>query len=338
MSSIPAFPKYSEIADRVGVSTMTVSNVLRNRPGVSEAKRREVHDALRKMGVSVKKIGNTKTSASKRRRTRSILLIEGGTPPGALASPVYSQLYRGVEQGCREHSWALQIHHATSTRELERIARDFSGAGILMFGKGVNEKPFFQADPGLAIVRMLGQGREGAGGIDIVGYDDRAVGELAARELMEMGCERLACIGGGPYIRSDSFLALCRAEGIACGKFADEHLYDFANERQFINHSVLEKLWEEAAALNPDGLFVMADQVTVALYGLLQRAGFRPEKDIRIVSCNYEEPFLGALNPRPKSVDIQIHEVGRSAVEQIFRRLEAPQAIPRRILLEPQVR
>ena len=332
-----SLPTYAVIAEQAGVSTMSVSNVLRGRAVAANEMKLRVHHALKELGFSVSDFQASAGRSAHRRRSRSLLLLERGLLPGALASPVYSMLTRGVRDRCQELGFDLQIRHIAEDKDVALAVESFTGAGILLFGSAASAQPFIAQDEGLGVVCLMGSGRNTEPGVDVVSCDDRRVGELAAQALFAKGCRTLVYIGDGLRTRQSSFEATAQSLGCKVSSVIDESIFRSQDGQQLIDHGALERLWDQAALQAPDGVFVMSDQVCSALYGLLYRVGKLPGVDPKIVSCNQEHPFLNTMNPAPPSVDLNVAEVGRVAVDQLFWRLDHPADPARRILIAPEL-
>lgn len=329
-------PTYSEIARIAKVSTMTVCNVMRGRECVRPEKRAQVFEALRSLGVPAMVVRQTAQAGNRRRRSKSFLLLEAGFQKGALSSPVYADIVRGIDQRCAEHGWNLQVRYAQNDEEVTEAARVFTGSGVLLFGPSADFTPFRQSDPGLQAVRLLGSdiGHEE---IDRVGCDDEQVGRLASEWLAEQGCQRPVFIGSTSRTRSKAFTDHCQNIGLDSRTLVSDGLFRTHQQAQVIDAKVLLALWKEAEDFGADGVFAFSDQLGAALYSLLYRLGRLPGVQMPVISCNREEPFLAMLHPRPASIDIHAREIGAAAVDLLIWRLENPDATPKRTLLSPSL-
>jgi DNA-binding LacI/PurR family transcriptional regulator len=320
-------PKYSEIAQRAKVSTMTVSNVLRGRPGVGVGKREQVFQVLQEFGVDVASLGvvsNGKSIGGRKRRSKSFLLVEAGWTSGQLHAPVFMDLIRGIEEGCVAAGRSMQVAYTKNTAELTEAADSFHGEGVILFGPTANASVFRSVDAGLAIVRAMGD-PDPSELVDHVAYDNEAVGLLAADWLMAKGSQRPAFIGG--LRRGPAFESRCAAAGITpVMTVVGGDLYKIAGEHQTIDHSVLRQCVDQALEAGADSFFVYSDQLSVALYGQLQQRGLQPMVDFPVVGCNHEQGYLSLLDPRPATVDIHAREIGRRTVSRLVSRIKDPQA------------
>lgn len=329
-------PTYSEIAKVANVSSMTVCNVMRGRACVSSEKRERVLEALGRLGVSASVVRQVAGKGDRRRRTKSFLLLESGFQKGALSSPVYSELARGIGQRCAENGWSLQVCYAQNALEIEEAAKTFNGSGVFLLGPSANFTPFRRNDRGMHAVRLLGSDIAEEG-LDRVGYDDEQVGRIAGEWLQRRGCRRPIFIGSASRTRSDAFAAYCRAAGVETRAIVSDRLFQTRQQLQVIDAEVLSSLWREAEEFQTDGVFAFSDQLAAALYNLLYRIGRLPGRETPVISCNREEPFLATLHPRPASIDIHAKEIGMEAVAMLLWRLDNPHSTPKRTILSPSL-
>lgn len=315
---------------------MTVCNVMRGRDCVRPEKRARVFEALRSLGVTPTVVRHAAQRGNRRRRTKSFLLLEAGFQKGALSSPVYADLARGIDQRCAEQGWNLQVRYAQNAEEVAEAARGFTGSGVLLLGPSADFTPFRQNDPGLQAVRLLGSdiGQEN---IDRVGCDDEQVGRMAAEWLLRRGCRRPVFIGSASRTRSKAFAEYCLVAGIESRALVSDTLFRTQQQAQVVDSKVLTALWREAEEFEADGVFAFSDQLGAALYNLLYRLGRLPGAQVPVISCNREEPFLAMLHPRPASIDIHAREIGAGAVDLLIWRLDNPEATPKRTLLSPSL-
>ena len=74
----------------------------------------------------------------------------------------------------------------------------------------------------------------------------------------------------------------------------------------------------------PAGMFVASDDLMVAIYHRLRQEGFEPGRDVVLIGCNKDVPYLEQLHPRPATIDIRLDLVGERAVDQLLWRMSHP--------------
>lgn len=326
--STQKIPTYKEIADLAGVSAMTITNYMRSTQSVRPDTRGHIETALRELNIQAAQLRAGSASGdiqrgSRKRRARVVSVLACGVNQWTMAAPVYADLLHGVEQGCRKNQIQFQIHRASSRKEVMEFIENYSGMGTLLFGPDSRPEELDPRKVDFPMVRLLGGPKSVRKGIDVVSYDDWIVGEIAAEHLAEHNCQKVAFIGtrkmGSSMLRSTSFGQRCAELGMESEALQDNGLFrvDTSKDFQCIDNDTLETLLETVRLRKVDGIFSMSDQITVAIYGVLQRWGLMPQQDVKIISCNNELPFLNALYPRPATIDIRMRAVGRMAVNHL---------------------
>jgi DNA-binding LacI/PurR family transcriptional regulator len=87
----------------------------------------------------------------------------------------------------------------------------------------------------------------------------------------------------------------------------------------------------------PDGLFVPTDFQLPEIYTALRDHGIKPMEDMTIISCDNCDRHLIKTQPRPVSIDLRLHDLGRYAARQLIWRIEHPESAPVRLFIKPTV-
>lgn len=264
-----------------------------------------------------------------------MLCLEYGVAPAALSSPVFAEIIAGAEARAQELGWQIGLRHAAAGTSWTEALGGFSGDGVLFFGPRSDRSRLGTETARTPVVQLLGPARE-PGEWDGVDYDRVMVARLAADYLKREGCRKVAYLGS-PFERANYFAAEATALGLKPVVVTRPDLFVLEGRAQTTNLESLRSAWREVAAAKPDGVFVYADQLTNALYGILAAEGVRPQRDVKLVSCNAEAAFLSALDPRPATIDIHPTEIGRRAVDLLIGRIETPSAPPSTVCLRPRL-
>ena len=334
MSRAQILPTYQEIAKKAGVSTKTVCNVFRYPDLVREKTASRVLKALRQMGIKDSSVMKMKLRPARLPQGRSLLLLESA-PSGAMGTPVYSKIMVAAEVRAHELGWQLSVRHKDPGEDLSKALRQFRGEGVILFKGSTSNSELSAVLPGIAAVRVLSSPEIGHD-CDSVDYDRAEVPRLAAQYLADNGCKRVAFIGTFFDGRGAAFVTQARKLGLEAMESNSQMLIAH-NGVQVVYRPALIDAWEKAAEFKPDGVFVESDQITNALHAVLSELGIRPERDLKIVSCNAEELFLGPLVPRPASIDIHSAEIGRKAIDLLIARIENRTTTPSSLVLRPKL-
>jgi DNA-binding LacI/PurR family transcriptional regulator len=193
-------PTQKELAKLAGVSTGTVSNVIREAPGVSERSRKKVHAAIKALNYQPNLIARS----LKTNRTHTLGIV---VPD--ITIPFFPKLIRGAELAARREGYFLIVLDSENNqdREAEMLAllRSQRVEGILLVAAGESATPAgsygaisFPGPPVVCLDR-LPQGLA----VDSVCVDDFPAAELAVTHLMERGHSKIAIITGPLFLRNE---------------------------------------------------------------------------------------------------------------------------------------
>ncbi len=114
--------KVKDLADQLNLSPSTVSMVLNNRPGISEATRNKVREALKELGYSSQLPGE----AAENNNILFLVYRKHGVTPGATPyfSQLFSEIIEGVESQVKARGFNLMISYIdekTITEEVKKL-------------------------------------------------------------------------------------------------------------------------------------------------------------------------------------------------------------------------
>ena len=176
---------------------------------------------------------------------------------------------------------------------------------------------------------------------DRVLYNNRAVGPLASRHLLESGHTRTAFLNFDAshpaFIRrqEDFKRSMEQAGGSVLELVAKESHTQSANPLQNIR-PLIEQILQIPEADRPTAICSASDAVLPDLYMIMRELGIAPMTQMAIVSCDNEEQILSRLDPKPVTIDIRTEMIGRHAVRQLtwrFANREEPSRIT--VMIEP---
>jgi LacI family transcriptional regulator len=206
-------PTLKSIAQRVGVTSNTVSLALRDSPLVAEHTRRRIQAVARELGYVQNAIAGSLRSG----RTNTVAVVMGD-----IANPLFAALIKALERALRENGYQMIIFNTDEDPERERKAvRTAIGRRV----DGLILCPSAEPREAVALLERHGvplifSGRlDNAGRHDVVLWDDRMGGYLAAEHLFSCGCRRIAWLGVTQRIssardRRDGYLAALERVGV----------------------------------------------------------------------------------------------------------------------------
>jgi LacI family transcriptional regulator, repressor for deo operon, udp, cdd, tsx, nupC, and nupG len=188
--------RLKDIADRAGVSVMTVSKVMRDAPDISAATKMKVRQLAQEMGYTPDSLAQGLRS----RKTRLFGLI---IP--AATDPVYARIVMAIEEQSYEFGYDLVIAHSLKNPEREeQIIRRMLSRRI----DGLFLAPVYRLEPtapiydelqrqGIPTV-LLGHRAPFCDKFVNVETDDVSASQTMTRHLLELGHRRIAFLSGPP--------------------------------------------------------------------------------------------------------------------------------------------
>jgi len=326
--------RMKDIARDLGLSTVTVSKVLRDHPDIGEATRKRVMKRMKELNYQP----NLAARALITGRTWTMGLV---VPD--LLHPFFAQVAKAISAAIREQGYGLLITSSEEDPQLEQqeieqlLARRVDA--ILVASAQWTVESFRRIEEcGIPYVLIDRQFRGLAA--NFVGVDDAVVGALAAGHLAEQGCKRIAHIRG-----PETSTALGRLEGYR--RALMEHgMTPLPGHVVSIGTSGDDRGepggYEAAKKLlgtkpRPDGIFCFNDPVALGAMRAIVDAKLRIPEDIAVVGCG-NVLYSDFLQVPLTSIDQDSSRIGKLAAEAALRLVGAqePQR-PRVELVEPRL-
>jgi LacI family transcriptional regulator len=324
-----------DIARDVGVSTVTVSKVMRNCKDVGEKTRQRVLKRMKDLNyepnLMARALSGGKTS------------IVGLVVPDLL-HPFFAELAKSLGAIFRENSQALLLASSEGDPELEQheiralLAR---GVDVLLIAScqiklknfyklGEEQTPFLLVDRNYPYLNA-----------HFVGSDDFKVGEIATQHLIETGCKRIAHVGS---TRLSIGLERMRGyrEVLQRNRITVPSEYVIVKDKEQVEVNDVTVGYEAVKQLiqlkhRPDAVFCFSDLVAIGGIRAALDAGLRVPHDISFVGCgNFR--YAEYLEVPLTSVDQNTEKLGKTAAEQALQLIERPELPAASILVEPELR
>jgi DNA-binding LacI/PurR family transcriptional regulator len=311
----------SDVARVAGVSKMTVSNVVNNRPGVSDPVRRRVLEAIQESGYRL----NVNARTLKAGRTGVI----GLAVPG-IDQPYYGMLAVHVIEAAKAKGFHVAIEQtgAAEEGEADAIAQSHKLQldGLILSAVILDPREQSQSWGDFPIV-MLGE-RDFGASIDHVGMANEAGTRAATEHLIERGCTRIANVTGwsleGVHVGSRRYRGYVEALE-AAGLKVDPALVSLSGMGMETGRSAIHELHD--AGVEFDGVVAITDSVAMGVIRGLADLGLRCPEDVRVIGFD-DIAASEFLAPSLSSVAPGHRWMAEKAVELIAARLEDPARRP----------
>ena len=312
-----------DVAQRAGVSSRTVSNVVNGYAPVSEATRARVQQAVDELGYRPNVLARHLAAG----RSGQIAVV---VP--YLDTPYFSELLQGIIRAARVQGYNVLIDQTDGDAEHEKLFLSRGSAGLLFDGVifsplGLAQADLSARDPSLPLV-VLGE-RVSDGGFDHIGIDDVTASREVTEHLIGLGRRRIAAIGDQPYRTGEA--AQLRTRGF---RLAHERAGLPVHEELVVSTPRFNRPDGAAAmarlldlAEPPDAVFCYSDLVALGAMRTLASRGLRVPEDIAVVGYDdiedgrYANPSVTTISPDKKLI-------AEKAVERLIKRITSPTPVP----------
>src|SRR4051812_12781623 len=305
-----------DIAEKLNISSATVSRALKDDPIVNKKTRKRIFDAADEMGYRLNHFARNLRS----QRTNII-----GVIVPRLNSYFMSSVISGIEQVANSEGYTIIISQSAEQgdKEIANAKTMFNNRvdGLLVSlaydTKDITHfEPFFKK--GIPVI-FFDRVEEHRNSTSVLIDNKRAACE-ATGHLIEEGCKRIVHITATPARN----VYIDRLAGYK--QALAEHHKQFKEEYLVIGNLSMEAGAEAAdKILNmhpmPDGVFVANDNCAVGCMVALKKAGIRIPQDIAVVGFN-NDPVATVVEPNLTTVSYSGYQIGEVAARNMISHLK----------------
>ncbi|WP_430472960.1 LacI family DNA-binding transcriptional regulator [Thalassospira lucentensis] len=302
-------PTISDVADKAGVSTITVSRALRDPSKVSDHLRRKINNAVRKLNYV------PHSHASALASTRSNIV---GVIVPSLTNNVFADTLRAIYDDFDQGLFQVQLGNSRYVAdEEERLVRSFLGQGpSAMIVAGTDQTDATRElleNAECPVVQIMDIGDDP---IDMmVGFSHYDGGRAAGHHLVQKGYKRIGFLGARMDPRSHRRLEGFKEAMRSGGRYdPDLIMTTTISSSVSLGAELIGQLRKRRPDL--DAVFCNNDDMALgALFGC-QKAGLSIPEDMGIVGFNDLE-MMAAAYPSLTSIRTDRYAIGKRAVEMI---------------------
>jgi LacI family transcriptional regulator len=326
--------RLKDIANELGVSVVTVSRALRDRPDIAKETKARILERVKQL--------NYRPNLTARSLVTGRSSLIGLVVPD-LIHPFFGEIAKGLSAALREQGYYVIVASSESDSRLEQEEIEHMLAhrlDCLVLASCQERTDLLRriGDAGVPLVLIDRRFR----GFDsnFVGINDYKVGKLATEHLIAQGCKRVAHMRGpatsAGSSRAEAYRDTLKRHSIAV---PEEYIITCGDASESDGETRGRRAMEAILALNPrpDGLFCFNDTVAVGAMFKAFEAGLSVPKDLAIVGCgNFH--YSSKLQVPLTSVDQRAREIGERTARMISTLLEKEQPCrSRKVVLEPQL-
>ncbi|MDX1637058.1 MAG: LacI family DNA-binding transcriptional regulator [Balneolaceae bacterium] len=310
-----------EIADALGVSAMTVSRAINNKPNVDEDTRGRVLEKARSMGYTPNHVA--KSLVSKKTYTIGVVIPE-------ISHAFFPEVVRGIEEVSYSSNYHLILTHSAEQFRREKDAIDTLRAkrvdGVLISScQTLENYSFYEQviESGTRIV-FFDRCIEGIGA-SCVSVNDRESSKLITRHLIDHGYKKIAHLSGPTEVsigkkRCRGYLEAMEEAGIRVDpRWIVESGFQESGARK-----AMTKLLQLPKAKRPRAVVAVNDPVAFGAMEAINERGLEIPGDIALVGFT-DEVRSELVNPPLTTIHQPAYEVGKKGAEKLINTIEKEQ-------------
>ncbi len=288
-----------DIANAVGVSCTTVSNVIHGRAGrVSAETIARINDAIDRLGYVPNMSARSLVSSSSR-VIGMISHLTSNTKETIVEDPFHSAFIGSIEKTLRENGYYLMLRAVETSSDLSAFLRNWNVDGL--FFTGVFEDEFYHTLRELDIPIVLIDSYVPCSNICNVGLEDYQGGYTAAQYLIRQGHRHIAF--ASPTIKtrgvvSERFQGYRDALAEASLAFRPELVF----EQEFDTETTISLGRRLAQRNDITAVFATADILAAGIMAGIQQSGKSVPEDISVIGfddinlCRLTSPTLTTIH------------------------------------------
>lgn len=327
---MPSRPRMDDVAARAGVSTASVSLVLRGLPGPSAATRQAVREAARDLGYRP----DRSASLLARRRTQLLGVMMD------VSNAFHAELLEEIHAAADERGYDIVVSPLTRRRDERRAVEtlvDSRCEALLLMGPMLPNAALAELAADHHVV-TIGR-RVSAAGVDVVRAADAAGVALAVEHLVSLGHRAIAFVDGPPgpisTLRRQGYRSAMRR---LVGRAA-EQIVAGGDTEQSGGAAVTSLLDSSPLRLDggmPSALVAFNDRCALGILDRLRRGGVDVPAAVSVVGYD-DSPIARLATVDLTSVSQAPEAMALAAVQAAAERLEEGRVDPVDVVLEPHL-
>jgi len=296
-----------DVARIAGVSVASVSRVINKGPKVSKL-------TIEKVNKVMKDIGYTPNANARALVTQKSMTIGVVIPD--LTDPFFASLASAIDKIARLHNMQMLLSTAQQSVESERAAINLlieqRCQSIVMHSKKIPDEELqvlCKKIPGLVLIdRVINEIKD-----KCVWLDNEEGGKIAARHLMSLSHQQVACISSkyqieDPTLRLTGFSQELNKAGLSI----DKQLIEYADPNQQGGEIAAQHLLASGKPFS--AIFVYNDAMAIGAISTLEDNGYKVPNDISVIG--FDDVLISRYSrPKLTTLNYPIEEMAQQAAE-----------------------
>jgi LacI family transcriptional regulator len=323
-------PTLSDIAQVVGVSVMTVSRAINNKPGLSEDLRQRVLALANDIGFQPSQLARGLVT----RKTLTIGLV---VPD--ITNPFFAHIARGVEEGAYESGYNVYLINTAENPDREQAAltslwqKEIDGA-ILCSLRASTQSLEHSAQRFPAAVLINRELSTPLPNVVTININDQRGAQMATQHFIDNKRRKIGYVAGptrsiSSQRRLEGFRQALRLAGITFDLQMVEHCTPNTDEGRLASARLLARMPDIEA------IFAFNDLVAVGALQACQEAGKSVPNDVAIIGAD-DIPLATIIRPQLSTLRVNLGHIGRLSLRTLLE-IVSGEASPASYQIEPEL-
>lgn len=309
-------PTIADVARAAGVSLMTVSRVMNDKPGVGDELRRQIQTLADDMGYRPSQIARSLAT----RQTSTIGLVMPD-----VCNQFFAYIARGAEDVAYERGYNLMLINTAEDMDREIAALESlwqtQSEGVIICSSRLPADELENAIGRFPAVVLLNRVLPTAApNIATLNVQDEAGAQAAVRYLLSRDRSRIAIIAGPIHSvsgqrRLDGYRAALAEAGMLFDPLLIEHCEPGYEGGAIAMEAILRR------RPKVDGVLAFNDLVAVGAMQTIEAHGRSIPDDVAIIGVD-DIPLASMVRPRLSTVGLDLIELGKTAMRMILSMIE----------------
>lgn len=313
-----------DVARLAGVSTATVSRILRDPDAGTEETVQRVMDAVRKLNYEP----NVLARNLRKQETRFVIVV---LPD--ITNPFFSRILRGMEDTAQAAGYNVLLCNTDNdpARELTyiKILQRRGADGIIFLTARVDKSHILQLSHTLPVV-LACEYVEGLP-VPMVSIDNLSAAFTAVNHLLQLGHKRIAMINGpGNVILCRERLTGYRLALQQAGISFDPALVRNGTFHHDSGVEAMKSLLEEAGPLT--AVFCANDEMAIGAINCAKSRGLRVPEDLAVVGFD-DIDFASMYDPPVTTVAQPMYQIGETAMRLLLSKVRGEPVAEEQVVL-----
>ncbi|WES63132.1 substrate-binding domain-containing protein [Microbacter sp. GSS18] len=304
-----------EVAIHADVAVGTVSNYLNHPERLSPEKAERIRQAIEVLGF-------VRSNAARQLRL-GVSTVIGYIAPD-VSNPYFAEIAESVERRATERGVSVFLANSHRSRDREdaylQVFEQHQVQGLLVSSHLPIEERLAQVRRRGTPSVLVGQ-RASSPEQPSVSLDDVSGGRQAMQHLIDIGCRRIAFVGGPLMVPQVADRLTGAGEAARASGVVTLEVIDMGDRTVRGGHEVGEALMARPPEMRPDGIFAVNDLLALGLMQVLVLGGVSVPQDVAIVG--YDDNEFAEASLIPLSTVRGRHELfGVAVVDVLFDAIE----------------